>query len=520
MTIRVTNPGRDLHSLPLLRQWLAGFCALFLLHLGFSLKVPSEAWVTDFGSGFLSLLAGAFAARIASGGNGILRIKWALVSLTCLARALGFGANFYGKYVLFAEPPHAWFGSWIFLMRMLPLLLALSTADEDDAASGFAWLDAAQTVLIGLLVTINLFPGLMDQAHPVSPLPRALWIDYSDTINYGILLLAAGRLFSAQEGVAARFYRSIFGLLLVFAPVSTLVNRVVVPQWALPAGSPIFLTADLPVLALMIGYFLPESLLKPTGKGKRAWLAAMIRFASPAALAIAALSLSMAYFLAHPMVGALAAGAGLFLYVLRTAVLQHRYDRAQSDLIDTQRELFELSRRDPLTGLHNRRWFDETLASEWRHAQRTSRPLGLLLIDIDHFKLYNDEFGHKEGDRCLASLAQAMQKALQREIDSLSRYGGEEFAVILPLSDAQGAALIAERIRRAVHQLGFPNPGSELGIVTVSIGAAALVPAVNAAQADALFLAADDALYRAKESGRNRIETADTALQATEAVQT
>ena len=167
-----------------------------------------------------------------------------------------------------------------------------------------------------------------------------------------------------------------------------------------------------------------------------------------------------------------------------------------------QLALEKLASRDGLTGLANRRCFDDTLAAEWARAQRQCQPISLLMVDVDNFKAYNDANGHLGGDECLKRIATAVASEM-RANDLVARYGGEEFAVILPNQSLKGAAIVAERIRRRVEQLQLPNGLAPLRRVTVSIGAAtAIVGPDNCASE--LVATADAALYRAKHLGRNR----------------
>jgi diguanylate cyclase (GGDEF)-like protein len=168
------------------------------------------------------------------------------------------------------------------------------------------------------------------------------------------------------------------------------------------------------------------------------------------------------------------------------------------------RELARLARQDALTGLANRRSFDERLVQEWERSQRGRHELALIFIDVDHFKLYNDTYGHSAGDDCLAAVAGAIHSGMFRPADLASRYGGEEFVVLLPETTAQGAREVAERIQEAVDALNMPHAASPTaGHVTISIGLTSCVPQSGLAQA--LVDAADSALYQAKHAGRHRI---------------
>lgn len=173
----------------------------------------------------------------------------------------------------------------------------------------------------------------------------------------------------------------------------------------------------------------------------------------------------------------------------------------QKSLIAQNNELDRISNIDPLTGIANRRMFDAVLAREWHASKYANKDLSLLLIDVDYFKNYNDQYGHPEGDRCLSRIAAALQSSLHRKEDLVARYGGEEFGVILNSGEA-GATDVAERMRLAVQSLRIPHASSEIApFVTISIGAA---NASGVKNIEELLAGADAALYRAKSEGRNR----------------
>jgi diguanylate cyclase (GGDEF)-like protein len=166
--------------------------------------------------------------------------------------------------------------------------------------------------------------------------------------------------------------------------------------------------------------------------------------------------------------------------------------------------LKELASSDELSGLGNRRGFDARLQAEWDLAAELRRPVGLLMLDVDHFKLFNDRYGHLEGDHCLRGVGEALSKISRGEADFPARYGGEEFALLLPGASQEKAMLIAERLRRTVESLSFTNTESPWGFVTVSVGVASLVPEKNES-AEKLVEAADAGLYAAKRQGRNTV---------------
>ena len=170
------------------------------------------------------------------------------------------------------------------------------------------------------------------------------------------------------------------------------------------------------------------------------------------------------------------------------------------------RKLERMSNLDGLSGLANRRCFDDTLVREWVRNGREDLPLGLLMIDIDFFKQYNDALGHVEGDACLRTVAEAISRATRRPADLVARYGGEEFTIILPNTDFAGAQAVAENIHANLAEANLNHPDSAIGeTVTVSIGVASGIPTCGTTP-EHLVHAADRALYQAKQSGRNRTE--------------
>jgi diguanylate cyclase (GGDEF)-like protein len=192
---------------------------------------------------------------------------------------------------------------------------------------------------------------------------------------------------------------------------------------------------------------------------------------------------------------------------INPAVLRARVNN-HAELKHSRDALAQLARMDGLTGLPNRRTFDDTLDREWRRLARTNSHLSLIMFDVDHFKLYNDTYGHGGGDRCLRQVAESAVRALQRPADMIARYGGEEFVAILPDTGAAGAAAVAEAIRANVAALGIAHEKSPTADhLTVSVGLATVVPKLDQ-PATLLIAEADKALYSAKAGGRNRVVAA------------
>lgn len=194
----------------------------------------------------------------------------------------------------------------------------------------------------------------------------------------------------------------------------------------------------------------------------------------------------------------------------RNAALEKEVAARTRQLREANDKLERLSNTDGLTGAANRRRFDDALLQEWNRAKRSGLALGVIMVDVDHFKAYNDRYGHLAGDDCLRALAGAMQKEARRSGELLARYGGEEFVVLLPDSDHETVLATAARIRAGIAGLQMAHADAPGGKVTVSFGVASTVPSPEQAPGE-LLAQADAALYRAKAQGRDRIVSALTA---------
>lgn len=186
--------------------------------------------------------------------------------------------------------------------------------------------------------------------------------------------------------------------------------------------------------------------------------------------------------------------------VVKARVRTHVQLKIRTDMLE------QLAMLDGLTGIDNRRSFDQALELEWKRAARSSRDLSVIMMDIDHFKAYNDNYGHGAGDDCLQRVAAALRSAIQRPSDLIARYGGEEFVALLPETLAPGAARMAEKFRRTVLDLALPHAFSPItDKVTISVGHATRHATPDLSPQD-LLKSADQALFRAKQDGRNRVQ--------------
>ncbi len=188
----------------------------------------------------------------------------------------------------------------------------------------------------------------------------------------------------------------------------------------------------------------------------------------------------------------------------RNLELEKLVEERTRALAESNARLEAMSNTDSLTNIANRRNFDSTLAQEWNRALRAGRPLALIILDVDHFKHYNDHYGHVAGDDCLKALAQTLVKAERRAGRLVARYGGEEFVALMPETTQDEVMAAARHIQAKIWELALPHAETEPGIVTVSLGAISVVPTMEHTP-DFLLRQADAALYRAKSQGRNQV---------------
>ena len=331
------------------------------------------------------------------------------------------------------------------------------------------------------LTLTQLFAGLMAMGSPNPEVAQPLYVTSHD----GVLWNKAGQQPDLGERIPDRF----LPLLRQYSGTQAT---------ATPLGDDYLLIGAVPALNARAFYWMD-------GAGVRATLAAKIRhiqiLVSPLILLLAAaLLLRQAQVRGRRQQREIALTARSRDLELQVKV--HTQSLAQANV---QLEL--LSRQDHLTGLHNRRSFDEGWTQAWKLAQRGQEFLSILLIDVDWFKRYNDGLGHPAGNECLREIARAIAASVRRPGDLAARYGGEEFVLVLPATNLAGALQVAESLRQSILDKGLYHPTSHLGVVSVSIGVATGTPALDESPRT-LLTRADMALLNAKKNGRNRVEAA------------
>lgn len=192
----------------------------------------------------------------------------------------------------------------------------------------------------------------------------------------------------------------------------------------------------------------------------------------------------------------------------RLVEMQRSLVKVTQQLNEANIQLQKLSATDGLTGIANRRMYDDLVVREWRRCERMKKSFTLVMIDVDHFKLFNDKYGHQTGDECLKKVADQVRRVALRATDLAARYGGEEFVLVLGETDTDGAKWIANRLCQQVSELNIPHYATESRHVTISCGVASIVPSKNVSL-EVLLKSADHALYQAKRAGRNQVGTGE-----------
>jgi diguanylate cyclase (GGDEF)-like protein len=490
-------------------------CAISLLFQGVLMVVNPLATVASNALIALEFLfAAAGCLSCASRQNAETRTLWILIASGLLLSIVG---QIQDTYDLLMKVPQAAVSlpDFFFLIYGIPVFLAISfTNDEADLRVLF-WLDGAQAIIAAVLIYLQIFLTLPWAGQSTSISATSLMYVY----NVENLTLAGAvilRLFGNRAPAKQRFYIALSVYLWSYAIVAFIVGYMELERNMAQGLQDVFW--GLPCLLLLGTLSFRPNQLGAGNEIKRdsnRSIALLLDNLSPVLFTLVIVIMGARIAPAYPWIGFTSVMIAVVLYGLRAALLQSKYLKSQHDLASSGRALVaafdklrDLSIRDGLTGIYNRRHFDEVLLSEWKRSIRTQKPLSLLLIDVDCFKELNDRYGHREGDECLKKIAEQLSKIIRRSSDTLARYGGEEFAAILPETTRDSAERIAEAMRTSVEDLKIANEGSRAArVATVSIGVCS-ENALLSRPAEELLNTADAALYQAKNQGRNCVQLA------------
>ena len=463
-------------------------------------------WVSYAFSIMSPLLALAACCRCAyASAPGAARTGWALFALAMLFWSTGMLLSAWQDLSGQVASDATYFSDFAYFMYGAPLLLAMSSVTHKHPTRTLQWLDAVQVLLAAYLAYTAIFSVSPFDQRSIAPIPASLLVLTYNVENLALACCASLRLLAhRRDGEQGRFYLLLTVFLCCYAGCAAAYNYLtlhgVTQAWSevLP-GLPFLL---LVLLAACVPAAQPGA---HSAQAQRApqKLTMLIDNFSPIFFTAALLGLGFAVMRTHFYLAAASLFLALLVHALRSATLQSRYMQSELALRAAHDKLEKLSLTDGLTGIANRRCFDQTLQGECQRATRDNKPLALLIIDIDFFKSLNDSFGHPYGDACLVSIAAALHSALPRASDLVARFGGEEFAAILPATGRAGALAVAQKMQEAIAAAAIVQAPSRGGLVTASIG---LALGDGGQTPEQLLAAADQALYRAKQQGRNRIE--------------
>ena len=489
----------------------AAIAGLFLaLHFASLWATPSSAMETSYCFMLIGPLAAALGCllirkRIVAA----MRWEWIALCVSLLLWETGLAMAAYqdllrqNTYVVTAVTGFVYFSFGI------PLLLAMCTASSNRSSPAIVAIDGVMAIAIGVLAYSEIFSYLPGQ-NPVAQSPSAASITaVYDAENVSLAALASIRLLAADSSEEQLFLKSAGVFLWTYSIASALYNHMTVLR-DLSAGCLLDVVVDVPFLILVAITFDATAPAGQASQYVRRSTRRLIQAGIAVSLPLLLLGLGIIALAHSTAVGVVTIVGSLAGYGLRNTLFHARLLESEEELLESRRVLEIAALVDPLTGVGNRRAFDQALEREWHRAYRTRESVGLLLIDIDYFKRMNDTYGHQRGDECLVQVAAALQSSLPRAGDFVARYGGEEFACILPATDRTGVLEVGERLRAAVAALQIEHSQSDHGFLSVSVGATACRVLAQSGSPTLIIRKADEALYEAKRNGRNRLEFAVT----------
>lgn len=376
----------------------------------------------------------------------------------------------------------------LYVLYGVPLTFAIASTDEN------IWyirlIDGVLAAVLGYLYFVHTFSLATERGATEEGLVNLRMM--FDLENIFIVMFSLIRYVTSTVPYKRQFFRVLAIFSLIYLLTAAYINHVQPDDTDFGGLSD--LVIDLPFLVLVMAASISTGSTFRIKASRR--ISLVVHAGSPLVMPVTLLLVSGFVVRSHPALGIGGFVIATLGYGLRSVLIQVRaYE---------ERDRFnQLARVDDLTGVSNRRQFDETLATEWRRVRRSGESLAVFMVDIDHFKLLNDMHGHQIGDERLRAVAQAIAGCASRSSDLVARYGGEEFAVLLPSISLQGALELAECMRVAVEALHMPAPGPE-GRVTISVGVGFLDHVLDDDPL-ALMSTADEALYQAKHRGRNRV---------------
>lgn len=474
--------------------------AFLVLQFAVLVFVPSVAGPTAYIVMVAApLLAAAAAAWRARSASNMARFGWYAIALTLTIWSTGAFVNLWMELVLDHRNEMYRNAMLAFNLAVVPTTFLLAS----DWRANLRWLvratDALVALALGYIYSQYTWTMINDHSGPAEVgVIYLVWL--LDLQNLYVAVGALTRWYIAEDHEERDLFRSLALYAVLYSAIVFVNDHYFAGN---PNFGPEYGTIVTAAFAVLSGFALRGPSAQPV-RQMNPTLVRAVRTGSPIVLAVALLIASLFLIRVDYVLGCSGILIAVFGIGVRTTLIQvHQIEQGEALQRETS-ALQTIAWTDALTGVPNRHFFTQALTRAWRGEYRSGQPQAILMIDIDHFKLLNDRYGHPAGDACLREVARALQQALVRPEDVLARHGGEEFIVLLRDANAVGAELVGERLRAAVENLHIRNEGCALGVVTVSVGVASGVLSGEAA-ATRLVEEADRALYEAKCSGRNRV---------------
>lgn len=480
--------------------------AFVLLHAVLVWLVPAHAMVVSYvfliAAPLLAFAAAIRRARII--GFELMR-GWSLIAISLLLWTLGMVNSLWQDLFLANNNVAPGESMMFYVLFGVPIFYAVATIGVGRSSRLQRIVDAVLVLALGYLYFVLMFSWI--NLHGAANTTAAYMIVDMFDVENGFLAITTLLRFLAADTLERRhLFAVLAAFTFLYAVITAYYNHHVALNVAPNIGNLYDVLVDLPFLVFAtlawLGPLRLSLALNPPIS-----LVRFVRSGSPLLLALAVLVVALLVLRRDFGLGAAGIVVAVLGYGLRSTLSQVHQSETEDALRDDRTRFAEMAMRDSLTGVPNRRAFEEALEREWRLALRSQRTISLLLVDIDLFKQYNDRYGHLAGDASLRRVAEVLQQALKRPADLLARYGGEEFVLILPTTPGAGAREVAARLCKRVNQLGIRHDDSPTRNLTISVGIASIVPDDDVAP-DTLISAADRALYMAKRKGRNRVELA------------
>lgn len=426
---------------------------------------------------------------------------WLLAALSMLLWTLGMLASL--RQDLYLDNTNAAPGdsTLLFILYGVPIILAISASHVEGESTVVRIIDAALAMMLGYLFYVHTFSLLT--MHGVSDRSQALQVvSMFDAENVFLLAASLLRLWASDKSHEFHYYRSLVVFTALYAACSFYYNRFVALGDHPDFGSLRDPIVDLPFLAFALLAWLDADPSRPRHRPSIT-LVRIVRSGAPMLMALALLVVAIVVSQDRFNLGMAGIVLAVVGYGARSTLTQVQHIQVEEGLLHQRQAFEELALTDSLTGLPNRRALDDALEREWQHQAHVRQSVALLMIDIDYFKQLNDRYGHPEGDACLRQISVALQGVLGRRHDVLGRWGGEEFALVMPGASRDAGLAVAERLRATVEHLAIANQDSPYGVVTISVGVSQSF--AGDTPLDTLIASADSALYVAKHLGRNQV---------------